>query len=115
MTLPYEREKIFLDDIIDDCLKGRNKFVLVIAPSHQQIAWFVKHAILITEDLKLKKSVRLFREAIEFDNGAIINFMTKDNPSAFRGIKPDRICIVGEWAEFWYLIMSTGAPIEAIA
>lgn len=116
-TLPHEREKNILDDIVDDCLKGRNKNVIVIANSHDEIHWFHKQITRIAESLDAKEArkIKIFRLGLEFDNGAKVAFLSKERPEYLRGHSPDRIVIMGRDAEFWYLITAMNCPIEAVA
>lgn len=115
--LPHEREQNFLDDIIDDCLHGRNKLVWVATENQNQLIWFAREATHIAENLEPNQSkhIKIFREALEFDNGAKILFMNVLYPSSFRGMSPDRIVLMGKWGEFWYLLLGTGCTrIEAV-
>lgn len=116
-TLPHEREKMFLDDIVDDCLKGRNKLVVIVISRSHEINWFSGQIQDIAEGLSREdaRQIRIFRSGIEFDNGAKVVFTSMDNSEFLRGVSPDRIIIMGSQAEFWYLAMSSGAKIEAVA
>ena len=119
-TLPHEREKAALEDIIDDCLKGRNKYVVVITPAYNQGKWLAQEAIeIIDESLNHldSRQIKIYREALEFDNGAYIKFMCYSNPNILRGMKADRVVLMGEWGEFWQLLtvmISSGATIEGV-
>jgi hypothetical protein len=116
-TLPHEREKMFIDDLIDDCLKGRNKLIVVIAERASQVSFLVHQAKEAAENLPITdaRQIRIYREALEFDNGASILFREVDSRGLLRGLRPDRIVIGGSMGEFWYLMLSSGAKIEAIA
>lgn len=121
-TLPHEREKSALEDIVDDCLAGLDKFVIIVCPTHSQLMYFVHQVHGYCEGLEqdLSKQIKIFREGVEFDNGAKISFMRRDNPSVLRGVKPDRIVLMGSDAELWYLILTSikdgrGATVDAVA
>lgn len=115
--LPHQREHNFLDDIINDCLLGRNKLVWVIAKNQNEILYLAHQAAMIAEDLHrdIAKHIKIFREALEFDNGSKILFMNALYPSSFRAMRPDRIVLMGSMGEFWYLLLATGCKrIEAV-
>jgi hypothetical protein len=119
-TLPHEREKTVLGDIIDDCLEGRNRSVLIIAPVWSQVSFLAKQARDISEGLEPSEAKRIliYREALEFDNGAVVKFVSYSNPNSLRGIKADRVVLMGEWGEFWYLLnvlIASGATVEGAA
>lgn len=117
-TLPHEREKIFLDDAIDDCLKGVDKLVVIVSTTgYSESEWFMKQAQRITEELPrdFSRRIKIFREGLEFDNGAQIVFTTMERMERLRGMRPSKIVIMGKYAEFWYLATSTGCPIQAVA
>lgn len=115
-TLPHEREKILLEDIIDDCVKGRNKLVVVVCDQSERTHYFIREAKQIAEESKDNFRIDISRDYLTFDSGSKIIFTNYQyGHRDLRGIKPDRIVIMGMWSEFWYQAMSSGATIEAVA
>lgn len=114
-TLPHERENSMLADIIDDCVKGRNKLVLVVCDSTHLSNYIIVSAKRIAEDSSDNFRIDISRDYLMFDNGARVIFTDYGYAGRdMRGITPDRIVLMGRWSEFWFLAISSGAKIDAV-
>lgn len=123
LTLPHIRETSFLKDLIEDMLephpdqKPPPELVVIVMENMEKVKWYLNELWRVCEQSKDADKIRgeLYRDAIHLSNGSKIIFVSYSFPSRLHGMRPDRIIVMGPWAEFWYLVLQSGAKIEAVA
>lgn len=113
-SLPHQREILALVGLVMDAYKDSNFVGLIITDSYEHGRWLIQrlHDSVRWDE---KSGIKLFREGVEVKGGGKVILGSFRNPSSLRGIRANKVLLMGDLGEFWYLIQSMRAEIEAVA
>lgn len=113
ITLPHERELLAIVGLAVEAHghdQDEHWLGLVVCDSYEHVRYVLQKLHDGNRWDTVDGHVKLTRDGIEVGNARIIL-----TTNMLRGIRPDKVLLLGSLGEMWYLLNSMNTTIEAVA